>query len=110
MVLDIGETPGKDGLTITTTVDCNLGCYYCYEDRSTDALSREEGDVDAIVAMARRMLVGSGKRRLHVDWYGGEPLLRSSAEVRSECTIPRPAVIQFTAPGLIDCTTPKLSL
>src|ERR1700761_8052234 len=28
-------------LTITTTMDCNLGCYYCYEERSSDQLSQQ---------------------------------------------------------------------
>jgi uncharacterized protein len=65
-----GETPAV--LTITTTIDCNLGCYYCYEQRSTEALA--VADVDAVVALARKQLEG-GKRALHVDWYGGEPLL-----------------------------------
>lgn len=36
-------------------------------------------------------------------------LPRSSSGVRSECTIPRPAVIQFTAPGSMRCTLPRLS-
>ncbi len=65
-----GETPAV--LTITTTIDCNLGCYYCYEKRSTEALAVH--DVGALVALARKQLAG-GKRALHVDWYGGEPLL-----------------------------------
>lgn len=65
-----GETPAV--LTITTTIDCNLGCYYCYEKRSSEALAVR--DVDAVVALARKQLAG-GKRALHVDWYGGEPLL-----------------------------------
>jgi uncharacterized protein len=65
-----GETPAV--LTITTTIDCNLGCYYCYEKRSTEALAVR--DVGAVVELARKQLAG-GKRALHVDWYGGEPLL-----------------------------------
>ncbi|MBV8367656.1 MAG: SPASM domain-containing protein [Candidatus Eremiobacteraeota bacterium] len=66
-----GETPAV--LTITTTIDCNLGCYYCYEQRSTEALALR--DVGAIVELARKLLARGGKRALHVDWYGGEPLL-----------------------------------
>lgn len=58
-------------LTITTTMDCNLGCYYCYEDRSNDALSIT--DVEAIVSLAAKRV--SDRQRLHVDWYGGEPLM-----------------------------------
>jgi uncharacterized protein len=60
-------------LTLTTTMDCNLGCYYCYEERSLDRL--EKVDLPGILAHAERRLRGRKDRRLHVDWYGGEPLL-----------------------------------
>ncbi len=61
-------------LTITTTMDCNLGCYYCYEERSGDQLT-QQGDLEALVAEARRLVTRQNKTTLHVDWYGGEPLL-----------------------------------
>jgi len=60
-------------LLLTTTMDCNLGCYYCYESRSSDAL--QITDVEEIVAIARERLAWQSKRSLHVDWYGGEPLM-----------------------------------
>lgn len=60
-------------LTITTTMNCNLGCYYCYEERSPHQLTFS--DIDAIVALTRERLSRSNKSNLHVDWYGGEPLL-----------------------------------
>lgn len=66
-----GRTPMV--LTLTTTQDCNLGCYYCYEERSRAALSAT--DVPAILDWTRERLAVSGKDSLHVDWYGGEPLL-----------------------------------
>ena len=70
-------------LTITTTQDCNLGCFYCYEERSNAHLVR--GDVAAVLQSARDRLKSSGKRSLHVDWYGGEPLLNLEfLEVASE--------------------------
>lgn len=65
------ETPMT--LTITTTMDCNLGCYYCYEERSSSQLA--EGDIAAIVERAERQLLASRRSTLHVDWYGGEPML-----------------------------------
>lgn len=69
-----GETPVV--LTITTTMNCNLGCYYCYEERSSTSL--EIRDVDAIVELAKHKLAESQQKSLHVDWYGGEPLLNLS--------------------------------
>ena len=60
-------------ITITTTMDCNLGCYYCYEQRSSATLAAH--DIDSIVRLADDRLRESGKQALHVDWYGGEPLL-----------------------------------
>jgi uncharacterized protein len=60
-------------LTLTTTMDCNLGCYYCYEARSGDRL--EVRETAQIVALARDLLERSAKDSLHVDWYGGEPLM-----------------------------------
>lgn len=60
-------------LTITTTQDCNLGCFYCYEERSRDRLA--DGDVDSLLRFARERIVSRNALSLHVDWYGGEPLL-----------------------------------
>jgi uncharacterized protein len=60
-------------LTLTTTMDCNLGCYYCYEERSGDRL--EVNQIAQVTDLARNLLVSSGKDSLHVDWYGGEPLM-----------------------------------
>jgi uncharacterized protein len=60
-------------ITITTTQDCNLGCYYCYEERSPDKLTSNE--IPSILQLTEEHLKRSGKKRLHVDWYGGEPLL-----------------------------------
>jgi len=66
-----GETPVV--ITLTTTMECNLGCYYCYEERSGASLS--SADVPSIVAFARERVANRAARTLHVDWYGGEPLL-----------------------------------
>lgn len=66
-----GRTPMV--LTLTTTQDCNLGCYYCYEARSGAALNA--CDLPVIVDWTRERLIASAKDSLHVDWYGGEPLL-----------------------------------
>jgi len=81
------ETPMV--LTITTTMDCNLGCYYCYESRTGDRL--KAADVGAIVDHTRERLERTLRQSLHVDWYGGEPLLNpgfmesASAALQSLC-------------------------
>lgn len=64
-------------LTLTTTMDCNLGCYYCYEDKSKTYLSRE--GCDAILAYARKKLESGAHDTLYTDWYGGEPMLNQEA-------------------------------
>ncbi|WP_027820903.1 radical SAM/SPASM domain-containing protein, partial [Paraburkholderia bannensis] len=59
-------------LTIATTMECNMGCYYCFEDR----LSAEKlavPDIEGVVRFVSSRLREKGK--LHVNWFGGEPLL-----------------------------------
>lgn len=65
------ETPMV--LTVTTSMDCNLGCYYCYETRSADHLQMSH--LEGLVAYVRERLTRRPRRSLHVDWYGGEPLI-----------------------------------
>lgn len=62
-------------ITLTTTQDCNLGCYYCYEERTEARL--DDADIPAILELAEKNLLTSDRKRLHVDWYGGEPLLNA---------------------------------
>jgi uncharacterized protein len=82
-----GETPLV--LTLTTTMDCNLGCYYCYETRTNKKL--EFSDIDSIINYLEKTLEKGSKRSLHVDWYGGEPLLnmefleKASYELQAFC-------------------------
>ena len=66
-----GETPVV--YTITTTMDCNLGCYYCFESRSKESLKSD--DIPTIIAHVSNTFKESRKKSLHVDWFGGEPLL-----------------------------------
>lgn len=60
-------------LTLTTTQDCNLGCYYCYEERAKTKLGLM--DVEGILQWIISTFSSRSDRFLHVDWYGGEPLL-----------------------------------
>lgn len=75
--------------TITVTQDCNLRCFYCYEERSTDRLA--SGDISTLLARIEVSLANTSRRDLHVDWYGGEPMLNAhfieeaSTAIQSMC-------------------------
>lgn len=64
-------------VTITTTLDCNFDCYYCYEDKSPVYLSREL--CDQILDFMERQIDAKGHPKLYTDWYGGEPMLNKDA-------------------------------
>ncbi|HEX3131921.1 MAG TPA: radical SAM protein [Thermoanaerobaculia bacterium] len=64
-------------ITLTTTLDCNFDCYYCYEDKSPVYLSRER--CDQILAYIERQVEKKGHAKLYTDWYGGEPMLNPDA-------------------------------
>lgn len=60
-------------ITVTTTMGCNLACYYCYQDRSGSEL--KNGDIDTLRNYVRDKLAAHDRTYLHIDWYGGEPML-----------------------------------
>jgi uncharacterized protein len=78
-------------ITITTTLDCNLGCFYCYEERSPDSLGAE--DIPSIIEKIETLLLSSPRKSIHVDWYGGEPTLNlrfleeASSEIQKLCSV-----------------------
>ena len=83
-----GETPVV--YTITTTMDCNLGCFYCYENRSKHKLERV--DINEIILHISNTFSGKKNKSLHVDWFGGEPMLNfefineASQKIQEFCT------------------------
>lgn len=61
-------------LTLAPTLSCNFGCDYCFQgsDKPRDTMGPDVQDaILALIARAAPQL-----SRLHVAWYGGEPLLR----------------------------------
>lgn len=63
---------GEFGLQIGTTMQCNFRCPYCYEEHISQFLSEphQRGLVAFVAKNARKW------RKLTVNWFGGEPLLR----------------------------------
>lgn len=58
-------------LAIMPTMKCNFKCVYCFEKRSNSELS-EDIENNIIKFIEKNINKYKG---LHVDWYGGEPLL-----------------------------------
>jgi uncharacterized protein len=59
--------------TIWPTTDCNLACDYCGQTHANLKLSRAHCDLT--VQVIQRRLKTHGFKKLHVGWFGGEPLL-----------------------------------
>jgi uncharacterized protein len=61
-------------VTMTTTLDCNMRCYYCYQ-KEGELQSMSLDMSDAIAAWTKAQMSEHGHRHVYVDWYGGEPML-----------------------------------
>lgn len=59
-------------LTILPTTACNFDCTYCYQGSSKAGVFMNNATEDKIIDFVRSF---PGIQRLHVFWYGGEPLL-----------------------------------
>lgn len=60
-------------LTIAPTLDCNMACPYCYEDKK--AICMDERVQIVLYDFVKELLEYNNYKVLHVSWYGGEPLL-----------------------------------
>lgn len=63
-------------LTIAPTMACNFGCDYCFQgkDKPNEEMSIEVQD--AIIELIKNAIPSIN--RLHIAWYGGEPLIKLS--------------------------------
>lgn len=64
-------------LTIVPTDKCNLGCFYCYEDKS-QWKNMSEDTIRETKKFVRVFLESSPTNRLNLTWFGGEPTLNLS--------------------------------
>lgn len=55
---------------ILTTTDCNARCFYCFE---CDTIKKNMTKETAI-AVAEYIKKKSQKKKIHIQWFGGEPL------------------------------------
>lgn len=71
------------GVNILTTLDCNLNCPYCFEGvvqtiNKGKTMTRETEN--AVVRYIDKL--ATGKKEVHINWFGGEPLLNIEAIMR----------------------------
>jgi uncharacterized protein len=70
-VLNANRTPTDAHLTLCLTHDCNLRCTYCYGGRKqARAMSAE------VARLAIERCLARVSQRMHLVFFGGEPLLR----------------------------------
>ncbi len=61
-------------LTLLPSLDCNLRCWYCYEDHVRNSRMGREVQ-DSVVKMVRNKIEKDEIDGLSLNFYGGEPLL-----------------------------------
>ena len=75
-VIKMHENARKDqrsfSATIELTESCNFRCCYCYQSHATKHLNSKIED--RIIAFLYRNMAGIN--HLHINWFGGEPLLK----------------------------------
>lgn len=64
-------------VTVVPTMDCNLGCYYCYEEKYPSRMSLDT--CDRIYDYIVHDLSTRNQKRMHLGWFGGEPMLNRDA-------------------------------
>lgn len=64
-------------ITINPTLDCNLTCWYCSTEYAKASHNGRMSDetVDAIKRHIRYQITEAKIPALHLDWFGGEPLM-----------------------------------
>ncbi|KGN75438.1 hypothetical protein HQ47_01775 [Porphyromonas macacae] len=60
-------------VTILPTLDCNFRCWYCYEEHKVSKMSKE--GMSSIFEFIKREALLRSKKRIVLDWFGGEPLI-----------------------------------
>jgi len=60
-------------VTIMPTLNCNFNCWYCYEEHYPSKMT--ESGRDSVIKFIKREIEEKELKGLHLDWFGGEPLL-----------------------------------
>lgn len=69
--------PSELSITILTSLSCNLSCPYCYENKK--GITMNATTANLIKDWVSCNLIG--KKKLSINWFGGEPLLNTKSIV-----------------------------
>ncbi len=61
-------------LTILPTLNCNLRCWYCYEEHKASSQMTDE-TMNRILKFLDKKISSEGLKTFNLDFFGGEPLL-----------------------------------
>ncbi len=61
------------GMVIAPTMDCNARCFYCYENDTRAHCYMDSATEKTLIEYLRKM--ATGKKKVFISWFGGEPLL-----------------------------------
>lgn len=62
------------GLTIAPTLNCNMRCPYCFEDKLNKVM--DDDTQEALLKFVKTKLTTGAYKKFSTSWYGGEPLLK----------------------------------
>lgn len=89
------ENEGSLDLIINPTLDCNFKCWYCFVTANVDnkiGTKMSPAIVNNIIKMIEKKILTDKINKLHICWFGGEPLLyydeiffRITSQVKSLC-------------------------
>ena len=71
-------------LTVLPTLDCNLRCWYCYEEHKKGSKMSDE-TFASVCRLVDRILSSEELETFNLDFYGGEPLLAFNKTVFPLC-------------------------
>lgn len=100
-------------MTINPTLDCNLRCWYCYENHIKDSVMSNEV-INNIGALLEKKVASKTLNRVQLSFFGGEPLLQYNKVIKPLASLCRDICMKhekeltfhFTTNGV--CLTPKV--
>ena len=79
------ETNNNDSyfhIVINPTLNCNFNCWYCYENHIKNSKMSDFTISNILLFVKRIIEERPSLKKIHIDWFGGEPLLQFNKVVQ----------------------------